>query len=157
SLTAARAAATAATATTPGGRVAGASARAAGTGRGAARRIAAVIEGIRTVFGLRGHARDHRAAATLSGVRRATRAHRSRRLRSTALGALLLRIALLVELDEFIFADHHGRDLRPALDHRVGNAGGVQRDGAHGVVVAGNHVVHVIRRAIGVNHGDHGD
>ena len=33
--------------------------------------------------------------------------------------------------------------------------GGIQRDGAHGVVVARDHVVDVVRRAVGVDHRDH--
>ena len=71
--------------------------------------------------------------------------------------ALLARVAVLVELDELVFADRDGRSLRAAFDDRIGDAGGVQRDGAHGVIVAGNHVVDAVRRAVGVHHRDDRD
>src|SRR6185295_19377256 len=50
-----------------------------------------------------------------------------------------------------------GRRRRAAFDHRVGDAGGVQRDGAHRVIIAGDHVVDVVGRAVGVHHRDHRD
>ncbi len=70
---------------------------------------------------------------------------------------LRTRLAFLVEFDEFVLADRHVRDRRTAFDHRIGDAGGVQLDGAHGVVVAGDHVADAVRRAVGVDHGDDRD
>src|SRR5688572_4672183 len=147
------------TTATAGGRVTGAGTRAAGTGRGAARRIAAVLESLGAVFRLRGNARNHRTAARgATGMGRATGADRRRRLGSAStLRTLLLRVALLVELDEFVFAHDHGRNLRLAFDHGVGDASGVQRDGAHGVVVARDDVVDFIGSAVGIDHRDHRD
>ena len=143
----------------PGG-IARAGARTAGAGRGAARsRFARVREHgrIGTVFRIGSNACDHRttaASAVLAG--------RRPRCGGGAFGgaaarALLARIAVLVELDELVFAHGDGRSLRTAFDDRIGDAGGIQRDGAHGVIVAGDHVVHVVRRAVGVDHRDHRD
>ena len=44
-----------------------------------------------------------------------------------------------------------------AFDHRVGDLGGKEADGAQGVIVAGDHVVDHGRIAIGVDHGDDRD
>ena len=49
------------------------------------------------------------------------------------------------------------RQRRPAFEHRIGDAGGIQLDGAHGVVVARDHVVDVVRRAVGVDDRDDRD
>ncbi len=78
----------------------------------------------------------------------------------------LLRIELRV-LRDFLDRSFVGDDLlggeilfggeRAAFDHRVGDLGGEQPDGAQRVVVARNHVIHFVRIAVGVDHGDHRD
>ena len=67
------------------------------------------------------------------------------------------RLAFLVELDELVFAGRHFRQRRLAVEHRVGDALGVQRDRAHGVIVARDDVVDVVRRAVGVDDRDDRD
>src|ERR1700716_3095630 len=57
-------------------------------------------------------------------------AHRRLRALLPAARGLLARVARLIELDELVFAD---RDLGHgllALEHRIGDAGGIQLDGA---------------------------
>src|SRR5580658_3327630 len=107
----------------------------------------------RGCFGLRGYRR-----LSLRGCR--TAPHR-RLLAHVGLGTrpaarrLLARIAGLVELDELVFANRHLRHGFLALQHRVGDAGGVQMDGAHGVIIAGDHVLDPVGRAIGVDDRHH--
>jgi hypothetical protein len=55
--------------------------------------------------------------------------------RPRAQGRRLRLLAFLVELDELIFAGRHFRQRRLAIQGCISNAFGVQRDGAHGVVV----------------------
>src|SRR5690242_2591303 len=104
----------AAAATTTARRIAGTRARTTGARRGTARsRFARVRElgGIDTVFRIGSHAGDQRTAAG-TGVGRTTTALRRRSLRRSAAGALLARIAVLVELDELVFTHGDGRGLR---------------------------------------------
>src|ERR1700682_421273 len=68
---------------------------------------------------------------------------------------LLARVARLIELDELVFADRDLGHRLLALEHRIGDAGGIQLDGAHGIVVARDHVVDAIGRAVGVDDGHH--
>src|SRR5579863_961008 len=63
----------------------------------------------------------------------------------------LARVTGLVELDELVLANGHLRHGLLALEHRVGDAGGVQVNGAHGVIVARDHVLDAIGRAVGVD------
>jgi len=69
--------------------------------------------------------------------------------------SLLARVARLIELDELVFADRDLGHRLLALEHRIGDAGGIQLDGAHGIVVARDHVVDAIGRAVGVDDGHH--
>src|SRR5690606_9330141 len=70
---------------------------------------------------------------------------------------LRLRLALLVQLDELILAGGHFRNRGTAFDHGIRNAFGVQLDRTHGVVVAGNQIVDIIRRAVRIDDGDDGN
>src|SRR6185436_9423644 len=104
-----------------------------------------------------GDARNHRPAAAGRSVGRTTATLRRRRLRRSWARALLARIAVLVEFHEFVFAHGDGGSLRTAFDDRIRDAGGIQRDGAHGVIVAGDHVVDAVGGAVGIDHRDHRD
>src|SRR5262249_8898405 len=57
---------------------------------------------------------------------------------------LLTRVARLVELDELVLAHRHLWYGFLALEHGIGNAGGIQLDGPHGVIVARNHIIDAV-------------
>jgi len=68
--------------------------------------------------------------------------------------ALLLRLAALVEFDKLILTHRDGRDRGFALDHRLRHAAGIQAYGAHRVVIAWNHILDGIRRAVRIDDCD---
>src|SRR6185437_9731221 len=70
---------------------------------------------------------------------------------------LASRIAGFVELHELVLAHGDGRYGLLALEDRIGNAGGIELDGPHGIVVARDHVIDPVRGAIGVHDGHHGN
>src|SRR6202035_2066785 len=82
-------------------------------------------------------------------------AHRRLRALLPAACGLLARVARLIELDELVLADRDLGHRLLALEHRIGDAGGIQLDGAHGIVVARDHVIDAIGRAVGVDDGHH--
>src|SRR5690606_6903388 len=63
-----------------------------------------------------------------------------------------LGFAFFVELDELVFAGRHFRKGRTSLDPRISDAFRIELNGPHGIVVAGNDVIDVVRRAIRVDH-----
>ena len=92
------------------------------------------------------------------GVRRTAAAHRRRRLRRRRPRApFFFGLPFSSSSTNSSSPTDHRGSLRPAFDDRIGDARGIQRDGAHGVVVARNHVVDVVRRAVGIDHRDHRD
>jgi hypothetical protein len=100
------------------------------------------------------------AGVPLSGIcsRTACRrgfARRAGRHRPLATGLARGR-AVGIKLDKIIFTGA-GRDRRLAGDDSIGNRDRIKLGSAHGVVVAGHHVLDTFRRGIGIDDTDHRD
>src|SRR6185437_2039902 len=88
--------------------------------------------------------------------RRLLAADRGGRLRPPARG-FAAGITGLVQLHELVRAHGDGRHGLLALEHGIGNAGGIEVNGPHGIIVTGDHVIDAVGGAIGVYDRHHGD
>ena len=70
---------------------------------------------------------------------------------------LRLRTPFGIELDELVLAGWQRRHGAAAVQNGIGEAERVELGGAHGVVIAGDHVIDFVGRAVGVDDADHGN
>ena len=75
--------------------------------------------------------------------------------RSLLSGGRFLGLALLVKFDELVFAQGNLRQRCLAVEDGVSNQRGVKTYRFHRIVIAGNNVIDVVRRTIGVDDRDH--